>query len=227
MFNNIFAQDTHSDKHNWSFTLGGGGLIFQGDIQSKAVPTAGGSFSIGKRLHPLFGIRGQVLCGQFYGEKFKNKITSNGLLKYGEIMRFKCPFFYETSFNVDFNLSHLMGIKDNVNIYILAGGGLIRSYAKNWYVSNGKTEDAFGYDLTTGKRNGRWTNEVVFPVGLGIKQRLSEHFDMGIEATYHIGPNMDKLDAYVGEKTDRFEYVALSITYSIGLIKSAASFDAK
>lgn len=114
-------------------------------------------------------------------------------------------------------------------LYTKLGVGLIRTSAQVYNSSDDKP-------ITNNNYLRGYTNkftEVVFPLGMGMKFKLSKSFDMGLEGTFTF-TNSDKLDAMQfqsrvddGGKTvnslskinrDAYAYVNVSFSYKFGRI---------
>ncbi len=232
----LYAQQNDSTKvkkyNTWSVSASFGSMLFYGDLrQFDFYPSSnnniqewykvnndniterkwGGSFSVNKQITPILGLQGQFLMGKISGIKNKSN-------KYFEAN------IYEYGINATISLSNLLvrNIKNKkINVYALAGIGLVdfRTYKRE--LDTDKFLQDYGYD-EDGETKTKMTTETVIPIGCGIKYKINNKLDIGIEATLR-NVYTDKLDADVKANTakDKYGYTSIGITYKFGKNKKS------
>ncbi len=226
-----FAQNANrldgSDKLHYQWYLNGHFGITQAfaDIQAgdfgfdalsgQNMNVAGG-LRIGKHVSPVFGI---FLNGDFgkmqgySGVDTKKKIFETD--------------YMEGFLGATISFSNLFGgYKPRlVNIYGLVGIGMISFKPAVWNQDPNDDRNKLGDQLDIpNKAEKAWgddgTTEGVLPVGLGIDFRLSDRWDINVEANYRIVDG-DKMDGYVsGENTDAYVYYSAGLGWNFGQGKS-------
>ncbi|TAJ13427.1 OmpA family protein [Marinilabiliaceae bacterium JC017] len=238
----IYQRD---NKYNtWAVSLGYGPVIYYVDIIDYTVfPTGNWKFGttalVSKQFNRIWGLDGQFLMADMYGQK-NNRYFKGNLLDY--------------SVNLTFNINQLAifgPINDKWNIYGKVGIGLVyfRSrqqslneqniegelVAKDQYLQvkhvypfisgypnpyGWEADDylALGYNRRGGLpvNTQRRQSEIVIPLGLGVKYRISKHFDVGIEMLLR-GMTSDNLDVnYSGADNDSYLYTSFNLSYKLG-----------
>ncbi|RYE35685.1 MAG: OmpA family protein [Sphingobacteriaceae bacterium] len=104
--------------------------------------------------------------------------------------------------------------KNSVNFFVSAGGG-IASYAPAVTLGNNTVVDF--KDQAGPDRNNTYVHELIIPVGVGIKFRLSDKvaFNLGYTATFVDGDNLDGVKASYPTK-DKFSYGYGGFEFALG-----------
>ncbi len=228
---------TKSTKVRWnSFSIGahGGYTLFYGDIrQHDFWPTdnaaerwnfAGGGY-INYQLNPVVGFNINVMAGTLGGiKRGQGKITPENKPNTQRNVKFTTNFV-DYTINASFNPINLM-YSDRTKTrwfttYVTAGVGLVSFRT----LKTGLYDDSFvasqGYEKQ-GTDKKEMTNELVIPVGAGVKFRLSRRFDLGIEYTHRFTFS-EKLDATVGNTgtKDSYSYLNLNLAFKFGKNKDS------
>lgn len=218
----LFAVTSSGQDREWTVQLSGGPTIFYGDIMDHELyfpeldnSTAwnfSGAITLGKRISPVFSLRGQLLYGKLGG----TRMVSN---RYFEADIFDYSLQARIDINNIFAASNPYRF---LNIYGLVGVGL-----SNW---NTDLKDATT-DQVIASSGGvdvgmlEMTTEGFVPAGLGIDFRLSDRLRANLEATIRL-TNSDRLDASEGgSKYDMYSYTSLGLTYSFGKSKARRKKD--
>jgi len=222
-----FGQ-TKKKFNYFSIGLHGGWTQFYGDIRqydfgftkegSDWKNGAGGGF-INYQLNPVIGFNVNVMGGTLGGSK-RTVGSPNGA---NQNVRFKATFIdYTVNTTVNFvNLMYSDRTKDRIfTSYITGGIGFVsfrtakyRLYGKD----SGEFISGFGYE-NKGQDKAKMTTELVLPVGLGVKFKLSRRFDIGLEYTQRFAIASDKLDATVAGKkgSDGYGYFNAFVNVKFG-----------
>ena len=219
-------DSTSTVKYNtWSVTLSGGSMLFHGDLrQFDFYPISeqngkdwytfttdisernmGFGLAVSKQITPIVGVQGQLQKGKLGGVKRRaNAYFTADVLKYcvNGTINFTNLFFPN-------NKNH------SFSFYGIAGVGFVDFKTVEKKISTNAEIQSYGYgDFGQEKKQ---TTEVVIPLGLGLKYKLSPKFDFGVEYILN-NINTDKLDAHVRANTakDKYSYTAITITYKIG-----------
>jgi len=180
----------------------------------------GGGLSVVKALSNVFSIRGQFLYGGVAGTKrgdaydaATNKVAADdftGTVYYPSGRYFKTNIM-EGSIQLIFNVSNLsftgkVGQDRKFALYMFAGHGLVSFETELFRLLTDDKVDQ------TGK-----TTEAVNPVGLGLKFKINNKFDLTLEGTMR-RVNSDKLDAFAVKESanDYYGYTALGFNYKFG-----------
>jgi OOP family OmpA-OmpF porin len=222
---NTKPTDSKIKYNTWSVTLSGGSMLFYGDLrQFDFYPLTksnskdwykltkgftewdrGFGLAINKQLSPVFGIQGMLENGGLDGMRIKDDA------------RFSAHFF-TYGINVKINILPIIdpGIKSpKFSLYGIVGIGLCKFKTHENSISTGAELMSYGYGEFGGKK--KWTTETNVPLGAGIKYKINNNFDIGLEYTLN-NVNTDKLDARVVANTsrDKYQYTAITVTYSFG-----------
>ncbi len=219
-------------KFNY-FAIGlhGGWTQFYGDIReydfgyskdkSEWANGAGGLF-IDYQLNSVIGFRANVQVGTLGGIKRKegSNSTSNNV-------KFK-NFFIDYTLNTTMNFVNLMysdRTKDRLfTSYLVGGVGFMSFRANKTRLEDTNSQSAGDIVGTSSSPEGaleetkKFTTELIIPVGLGIKFRLSRRLDLGFEYTHRFAPVSDKLDANIGgsKGSDSYGYFDLFLAIKLG-----------
>lgn len=165
----------------------------------------GFGITLNKQFSSILGIQGMFQKGAVGGIRTKvNAHFNASFLTYGINVKINfLPIFYPK----------LKAPK--LAIYGITGIGFCDFKTHQNKISDNSLIFSYGYG-EFGQENKK-TTETVVPLGLGLKYKISKHFDLGVEATIN-NLNSDKLDARVvtGSAKDKYGYTALTLTYKIG-----------
>ena len=127
------------------------------------------------------------------------------------------------SINMKINILPIINpnIKDHkISVYGILGIGLSKFKTIERNISTDTIIFSYGYgDFKQEKKK---TTETVVPVGAGIKYRVTNNMDIGIESILN-NVNTYKLDggnAYNSAEKDKYLYTSLNVTYTFGKNKS-------
>lgn len=104
--------------------------------------------------------------------------------------------------------------KNFVNFFVSAGGG-IAGYAPKVTLANNTVVDY--KDMAGPDKNHTYVHELIIPIGVGIKFRLSDKvaFNLGYTATFVDGDNLDGVDRAYPTK-DKFSYGYGGFEFGLG-----------
>jgi len=230
---------TKSTKVRWnSFSIGahGGYTLFYGDIRqydfwpsdnaTERWNFAGGGY-INYQLNPVFGFNVNVMGGTLGGIKRLKHNSSSGNASVPSTEHKNVKFtttFIDYTLNATFNPINLL-YTDRTKVrwftsYITAGIGLITFRSEKRGLYSDEFISGFGFAETGEGANP--TTELIMPVGVGVKFRLSRRFDLGIEYTHRFTFS-EKLDATVGNTgtKDSYSYLNLSLAFKFGKNKES------
>jgi|GEM_PF-1922106 len=211
--------------NTWSVTLSGGSMLFYGDLrQFDFYPVTkqnsqdwynlspglseyawGYGLAISKQLSPVFGIQGILEKGELNGININADAHFNAsILTYGLNMKINILPMLKPDLE-----------SPRVAIYGIAGIGFCDFKTRQYSISTNTLLSSYGYG--DGNAEKKATTETVIPLGIGIKYKISNTIDIGIESTIN-NVNTDKLDARIvtGSAKDKYGYTALTLTFNIG-----------
>ncbi|MFO7977734.1 MAG: OmpA family protein [Bacteroidales bacterium] len=207
------GSDTKTTVYNkFSVELNGGLLSHYGDIKRyRYYPgdelSFGGGFGLNYHVSPLLTLRGSFLAGQLVGEMPRDdRHFENNFMEY--------------TFNGIINFNQLFAPNSRSNeffsIYGVAGVGVISYRSQLMTISNDQVLDSYGYASDGTTKEDRVT-DMTIPFGMGLKFRLSERFDVGIESAFR-ATKTDRLDAVDRGRTahDMYNYTSVGITIRLG-----------
>ncbi len=207
------GSDTKTTVYNkFSVELNGGLLSHYGDVKRyRYYPgdelSFGGGFGLNYHITPLLTLRGSFLAGQLVGEMPRSdRHFENNFMEY--------------TFNGIINFNQLFAPNSRSNeffsIYGVAGVGLISYRSKLMTISSDQVLESYGYASDGTTKEDRIT-DMTIPLGIGLKFRLSERFDIGIESAFR-ATKTDKLDAVNRSFSDNdvYNYTSLGITIRLG-----------
>lgn len=202
------------DFNTWDLTLHGGLTIPNTDIAasdfnaSNAKQQIGFGLSVTKFFSHTFALQAQFIHASLKGED-SNK----------PLYRFTTDIPYDITLNALFQVGNVAFLKrtPNLALYGYIGIGVIKfdpttskdgglTYG-NYYVQDGRL-DAVDYHNTS---------ELVIPVGVGAKYRLSKSLSMHLEYSLRT-TNSDKLDGWYRllSENDNYNYFNVGLTYHFG-----------
>jgi OmpA-OmpF porin, OOP family len=212
------APASQREIDRWSVGVNGGVLLFYGDIrQYDFYPVTeynsewrfGGGLTVNRSFNSFFSLQGQLLFGQLSGSRAIRRAGRTFTSTWPADVYFETNIF-EYGVNAVINLSNLTLSQRSkprkLSVYALAGLGLVTFDSE---VKSLQTEFRFN-------KSGK-TTETVVPVGLGVKYKINNKFDVGLETTFG-NVNTDKLDATVvnGSASDKYSYSDVTLTYKFG-----------
>jgi len=191
-FTNIKQQDYMPVSGEWKF---GGGAI------------------VGYQISPILGLQGQFIYGDLAGQKtnWKNNVIAN--LKFSSNLM-------EYGFNATVSLSKWwaprLKLNEKLDFYGMLGFGFVAFRAKLSTLDQDVFVAARGYSSDGSTQGGR-TIETVFPIGLGVKYRITEKIFINLETNLR-NLNSDKLDAFERQYNprDKYSYTHFGINYIFG-----------
>lgn len=232
----MFAQDANkaSDSGKSSGTVfktlnvgvNAGSMLFYGDIrQYDWAPITsyhnelgwGGGLTVTKSFSNVLGLQGQLLFGTLAGTKRGMQDTVKKWYPNGSYFN---ASVFEYCINGIFNFTNISFSGSTkprkITAYALAGIGLTNFKTERKSLLEDTRVNSFGYVADKDGKIKR-TTETVLPIGLGMKYKINNQFDLGLEITLR-NVNSDKLDASVVNKTarDKYGYTNLNLTYKLG-----------
>jgi OmpA-OmpF porin, OOP family len=199
--------------------INGGGMVTFSNIKEKDyMPTDGelkfgGGAIIGYQISPILGLQGQFIYGDVAGKKdlwldksIANRKFNTNVMEFG--------------FNATISLSKWwaprLKLNKKLDFYGLVGFGLVAFRSKLYTLDQGIFITAIGYSSDGTTKQAR-TIEAVYPVGLGVKYKINEKWNIGIETNLR-NMNTDKFDAFVRKYNpkDKYSYTFIGIQYIFG-----------
>ncbi len=227
----IHAQEnSFKDINKFSIGLNFGSLLPYGDIkQNDYLPTSdelkwGGGLILNYQISSYLSLQGQFLIGELAGSK-SNFTQNTGPYHDGLLtnLKFNTEFF-EFGINTTVSLNRLLTpcykFNNRWNIYALAGLGYINFRSQSFRLDT-LTGDYDIYNYYGWKEDGtvkdKLTRELILPLGLGVKFKISNKFDVYLESTMRLLFS-DKLDAYVRPYNfnDKYGYTSIGFIYRFG-----------
>jgi OOP family OmpA-OmpF porin len=154
----------------------------------------------------LDGVRGKLKADN-------TKPYDSGVSNSGAVSAFETDLSYSGSLNAVVNMFNIdMFQKENaLQLFVSAGAGL--SGYKPTITRNGTTSD-YAPNKTI--------SELVIPVGVGAKFKVSEkiNFDLGWTVSFVDGDNLD--GAYLSNNNDKFSYAYAGLEFALGKGKQLA-----
>ncbi|MCA9748222.1 MAG: OmpA family protein, partial [Romboutsia sp.] len=204
----------------------------------------GAGVGLTKMMGNVFGINLDYTLGKLLGRTitrggFAEDRTYWKTLGFDQEVYFKTELFHQGSINTYINWSNLIfgtnrWIKSNikqkpwkerrVSLYTKMGVGFVRTESNIYNTAD-------DLPITNSKYLRGFTNkftEIIFPMALGLKFKVSKSFDIGLEGQF-IFTNSDKLDAFnfssaggvqslAKMNRDAYAYMNLNVTYKFGRI---------
>jgi outer membrane protein OmpA-like peptidoglycan-associated protein len=213
---NIYAQGSgvgNTDYNRFSVDLNAGLMSHYGDIKENPYWPAsqelsfGGGLGLNYHFSPVFTLRGNFLTGSLVGRNTDlNRHFENN--------------FMELSVNSVFNFSQLFvpnsPNNERVSVYGVLGIGTIGYRTKLMTLDTDQVLNTYGYSADGNTAEDRhW--DMVVPFGLGVKFRVSDRIDLGLETAFRY-TQTDKLDAVnrVFSKNDMYNATTLGLTIRLG-----------
>ncbi|TDQ10158.1 OmpA family protein [Pedobacter metabolipauper] len=211
------AQDTTAVKisnpnslSTWSIGLNAGVLTPISPLGGKNdfsnwKANLGYGFYIKKQITPYFSLRLDAVGGKLSGDN--SEPFDGGSTISSPVNAFETQLTYSGSLNAVVNLFNIdMFKKENaVQLYASAGAGLA-----GYKVETGSTSGAL-----TDYAGGKSISELIIPVGLGVKFKLSDkiNFDLGGTVNFVDG---DNLDGVYRNGNDKYTYGYAGLEFALG-----------
>lgn len=226
-------KGTKRKYNHFAIGLHGGWTQFYGDLRQfdfgfsntgHDVNNGGGGLYLDYQMSPVLGFRGNLLLGTLGGSKrtINNPNAPNANLYFNS-------FFIDYTLNVTVNFVNLMysdRTKDRLFTAYAIGGVGFTSFRTRLYRLDGPNADQWVRSEPFNNKDGEesnFTTQLILPVGLGIKFRLSKRFDLGLEYTQRFSPASDKIDGVVGGKRGSDGYGYFNVFAAIKLGKQTHS----
>jgi len=185
----------------------------------------GASIFAGVQLNSIFTIQGQVLYGTINGTHRLSTGTS-----YKKHSKTHNQYFtgnlWEPNFNLNVNLTNLLfnpkKVARKIYVYGYAGIGItsFRSVRYNLAADDVTKDVVLGYEgynnpnVQDKANKVNRTNEVVLPLGLGAKYRITPNISVTLETSFRYMKS-DKLDAFqAGTANDIYSYSSAGVVYN-------------
>ena len=238
-----FGQDDSKGKtkkkfNYFSIGLHGGWTQFYGDLrqydfgfsqEKREIANGAGGLYIDYQLNSVIGFRANVMAGTLGG--IKRASSPAGVNNPNQNVSFN-TFFIDYTLNSTINFVNLMysdRTKDRLfTSYILGGVGFTSFKAKKTRLYDTSTQSAGDIVGNSSSPSAsveakNFTTELIIPVGIGIKFRLSKRFDLGVEYTQRFAPVSDKLDATIAGKKSSDSYGYFDVFFAIKIGKQTHS----
>ncbi len=211
----LSAQDSGRESYklpdNWSINANFGSSLFWGDLRVYDIYPVSNyenerkwayGVIIGKRLSPVFEIRGQLLNGKLSGTKRTEKQYFNADI-----------FEYNLHTTIDFvNLIYGYNPDRKLNFYGSVGIGFVDFRSVKRQLGTNKYLDSRGWSANGTVKEKR-TTETVIPFGFGAKYNFDRRFSVTGDVMWRAA-NTDLIDVTKGgSKYDMYSYISLGVTY--------------
>lgn len=217
--NAVQAQDKPADASQlstWSIGLNAGVLTPVSPLGgkndfSKWKSSLGYGLYIKKQITPYFSLRLDGVRGKLKGDN--SEPWDGGATNASPVSAFETDLSYSGSLNAVVNLFNISMFNKNsaVQLYASAGAGL----------AGYKVKTAAGSAALTDYAGGKTISELIIPVGVGAKFKLSEkvNLDLGWTINYVDG---DNLDGYYRGSNDKYNYAYGGLEFALGAGKQLA-----
>jgi len=212
MANSVQAQDsvrTTPKLNTWSIGVNAGALSPISPLGGKNdfsnwKTNLGYGLYIKKQITPGFSIKLDGVKGKLSGDNLEP--YESGYANTDAVTAFETELSWSAALSAQVNMLNLNMFRkqDNVQLYASAGAGLA-GYKTDITTAAGTTE--FGDGSTT---------ELIIPVGVGAKFRVSDkiNFDLGWTVNFVDGDNLDGV--YKGSTNDKYNYAYAGLEFSLG-----------
>ncbi|MCF8256165.1 MAG: OmpA family protein [Flavobacteriales bacterium] len=222
------------------FSIGGHGghTIFYGDVRQydwwltdnaeERWNFAGGGY-VAYQISPVFGANINVMGGTLGGVRrlAVNSPAGNSSIPPTQFTNVKFKnHFIDYTLNFTFNWVNLLYSdrtkERRVTSYLTGGIGFISFRSLKTGLYNDEFVNSVGYINQGTENHKNRTTETIFPLGIGVKFRLSRRFDLGLEYTHRFTFS-DKLDATVGNTgvNDSYSYASMFLAFKFGKNKTS------
>lgn len=199
----------------WSVSLHLGTMQFYGDIANITFYPGSrksdelsltGHLALHKQFTKYFGINAQLLFGSLNSEQASENHYFNAQL-------------FNYNLNSHISMSNLFfPHKENkiMDAYFIVGLGYTHYRTIRKAIDTDAYINSYGYD-SEGKKSGKMMFETAATIGTGVKFKLNDRIDLGLEAVVRSTPK-DKMDGVVNVLTelDKYGYTTIGITYKFG-----------
>jgi OmpA-OmpF porin, OOP family len=158
-----------------------------------------------KQLTPYFSLRLDGVAGKLKGDN--TEPYDGGTANASPVSAFETSLSYSGSLNAVVNLFNISMFNKNsaVQLYASAGAGL----------AGYKVKTATGSGALTAYAGDKTISELIIPVGVGAKFKVSEkvNLDLGWTINYVDG---DNLDGYYRGTNDKYNYAYAGLEFALG-----------
>lgn len=199
-----------SNLNTWSIGINGGALAPLSPIGGKNdfsnwKTTFGYGLYIKKQFTPYFSLRLDGVRGKLKGDN--SEPYKSGAVNDSPLSAFETTLDYSASLNAVVNLFSIDMFNKNsaVQLYASAGAG----------VAGYKVKTSAGGGALSDYKNGETLNEVIIPVGLGAKVKLSDRMNLDLGWTMNYVDD-DNLDGYYRGSNDKYSYAYGGLEFVLG-----------
>jgi len=210
------ATTTTTPFRTWSIGVNAGGLTplsplgGRNDFSNNKTSFGYGLY-VKKQLTNYFSLRLDGVMGKLKGDN--TEAYDSGFTNTSTVSAFDTKLNYSASLNAVINMFNIdMFRKENaVQLYASAGAGLA-GYKPTITTAGGATAYA----------GGKTINELIIPVGVGAKFKVSDgvNIDLGWTINYVDGDNLDGL--YKNGNNDKYNYAYAGLEFALGKGKQLA-----
>lgn len=206
---------TSSDFRTWSIGLNAGAFTPLSPLGGKNdfstnKSSLGYGLYIKKQITSYFSLRLDGVRGKLKGDN--TEPYESGMVNNSAVSAFDTQLEYAASLNAVVNMFNIdMFRKENtLQLYVSAGAGLT-GYKPTITTATG----------TSAYAGGKTISELIIPVGLGAKFRISDavNFDLGWTINYLDG---DNIDGVYKNGNDKFNYAYAGLEFALGKGKQLA-----
>jgi len=203
----------------WSIGVNAGALSptipFGSDDFTNSKTELGYGLSIRKQLGHAFGLQLDGVRGKISGDNSRNRSGASNGSREG-YTAFTTDLGYSATLSGIANVAtvNFLHRENSVNFFVKAGAGLA-AYAPKVTMSNNTVVDYKDHAGSTGDK--KYIHELVIPVGVGVKFKLSDGLalNLGYTANFIDGDNLDGLKRGYPTK-DRFSYAYGGLEFTLG-----------
>lgn len=201
----------------WSIGLNAGGLTPLSPLGgrndfSQEKTSLGYGLYIKKQFTPYFSLKLDGIRGKLKGDN--TEAFDSGTTITGGNSAFETTLSYAGSLSAEVNMFNIDMFRkqDALQLYISGGAGL----------AGYKPKVVAGGGALTEYANGKTISELVIPVGLGAKIKISDkvNFDLGWSIYFVDGDNLD--GTYRNGNNDKFSYAHAGLEFALGKGKQLA-----
>lgn len=217
------SQTAKKRYNSWTLGVHGEHFLFHGDVRQHDWWPAkgerwnfGGGLQVGYQINSVWGVNINAMYGTLSGIKRKlpgGTTTPNSGVKFKATI---IDYTVNATLNV-VNLIYSDRTKERrLSAYITGGVGFVSFWTVKRDLYTDEFEASSGY-VNNGEERKEPTTETVFPLGVGMKVKISKRFDFHLETTLRMTWS-EKLDATVGKTaaTDHYSTLGMGITYKFG-----------
>ncbi len=234
-FSNLTNEQIYNkeNKYNtWSVSVGYGLILYYTDVIDYTILPSnnykfGPSLTLSKQFGRAWGIDGQFMTADMYGQK-NNRYFKGNLMDYSLSLRFsinqlvsfgpindKWDLYGKLGLGVVAFRSRLRALEDDR--FLTAGD--VHNYLVGYPIPPGWDEDDYlveGYERNSPDTKKDRATEMIVPIGIGVKYRINKSFDVGFEMNMR-SMTSDNLDVNLsGADNDNYMYNVFSLTYKLG-----------